>query len=614
MKNLLFTAALCFSITCSALCLGATTDTTRVLVNLNQVAQGVAHVQVYPPAAQTQWAYVIPEIIPGTYLKINYVRFYKQLTAYDVDGKKAKVKRHKNVFTVEAKRPISYLKYRVKPSLGDNKVWDNILACAGTAYTHNSALLNFQLVHGYFEGYSNAPFKIEVNKPANFYGASSIQKVPVNATTDWLLANNYAALIDQPVLYAPADTASFQIGNNRFVVAVHAEAGKVNAEKLKPRFTTLMHAIDTFSGFTTQQDYYFILYYADLQRLKGPFKSFGAGSALEHKHASVYYGLDRHYDTTYRYYNYIGAHEYFHTITPLTLHSEKIAHFNFKKADMSRHVWLYEGFTDYLASLVNAQQASLNGSFTSDMGWAADIALKRHKQSMTQSGLNIIRKRNIISLIRKVGHIGNFYQKGKLIAMGIDMELMERSNGQRRLLDVLLQMQADFEGKYFDDATFVQTLAQYLYPEIEDYYTRYIEGTEIPPYETYFAKLGWTAYAPKTKLPAFDGFNFGLDAATNRYYITWQRKKNQLGLEKGDTILTINEQPVATFVKTEGAVYNAIVYPEATDVLTMTVRRNGQTLALSGRPRLKKTKYLKVRVNEHLTEQQKQYRKLFYKE
>ena len=48
-----------------------------------------------------------------------------------------------------------------------------------------------------------------------------------------------------------------------------------------------------------------------------------------------------------------AAHEFFHIVTPLNIHSEQIQPFNFTNPEMSRHLWLYEGMTEYFAG--NAQ-------------------------------------------------------------------------------------------------------------------------------------------------------------------------------------------------------------------------------------------------------------------
>ena len=45
----------------------------------------------------------------------------------------------------------------------------------------------------------------------------------------------------------------------------------------------------------------------------------------------------------------IAAHEFFHIVTPLNIHSEIIEHFNFVTPVPSQHLWLYEGTTEWAA-------------------------------------------------------------------------------------------------------------------------------------------------------------------------------------------------------------------------------------------------------------------------
>lgn len=586
-------------------------DTTKVVIDLNDLKNEIVSVQVYPPVEKTSWEYVIPEIIPGTYMKVDYVRFYNKVEAFDDNGDKVKVKKSKNVFRLSSDQPISYLRYTVEPTLGDKRVWNNILTCAGSAYNDESALINFQVLNGYFEGYEDQAFQIEISKPKGLFGSSSIDKKTFNEEKDILFADNYGELIDQPILYATADTTSFRIEENTFKIAVYAEAGKITAEILKPRFEMLMEEIGSFSGFTSEKDYYFIFYYVDPEQQKGMFKNFGKGSALEHKNSSIYYNDDIIYDSTFSIYNWIGAHEYYHTITPLNLHSEKIDDFKFRKPDMSRHVWMYEGVTDYLAMLLNSQSKKLNQSARNDLAFATQTSLNRSKQSMTESGRNIIRKKNIFSWIKKIYDLDNFYEKGKLIAFAMDLELMERSNGERRLLDIMLEMKKDYDDTYFTDTELLTILEKYTYSGFKEQFKPYIEGTDLPPFEAYFNKLGWTFYPEKTKLPTYGRFYWLKNPKSNSFYVPWE-KGNELDLTVGDSVLTVNNIPVQEFMDTKRAYYETIVYPKVDDHLTVEVNRDGKVLKLEAEPKLKKLKYARMKVNGDPSEAQKAFRKVYF--
>ena len=48
----------------------------------------------------------------------------------------------------------------------------------------------------------------------------------------------------------------------------------------------------------------------------------------------------------------VALHEFMHIITPLNLHSEQIGNFDYVDPKMSKHLWLYEGITEYFANLI----------------------------------------------------------------------------------------------------------------------------------------------------------------------------------------------------------------------------------------------------------------------
>ena len=50
------------------------------------------------------------------------------------------------------------------------------------------------------------------------------------------------------------------------------------------------------------------------------------------------------------------THEFFHVITPLSIHSEEIGNFDFNNPKMSEHLWLYEGVTEYSAGIMQVKE------------------------------------------------------------------------------------------------------------------------------------------------------------------------------------------------------------------------------------------------------------------
>lgn len=86
-------------------------DTTVVKIDLVSSSEHVK-VEVYPPILMNnQIDFIIPKIIPGTYMKINYERFYKNIKAYDVEGRALKVRRRDNHITIRNARQLHKIEY-----------------------------------------------------------------------------------------------------------------------------------------------------------------------------------------------------------------------------------------------------------------------------------------------------------------------------------------------------------------------------------------------------------------------------------------------------------------------------------------------------------------------
>jgi predicted metalloprotease with PDZ domain len=52
----------------------------------------------------------------------------------------------------------------------------------------------------------------------------------------------------------------------------------------------------------------------------------------------------------------VVSHEFFHIVTPLSIHSKEIQDFDYNDPKMSEHLWMYEGVTEYFANLFQINQ------------------------------------------------------------------------------------------------------------------------------------------------------------------------------------------------------------------------------------------------------------------
>ena len=97
------------------------------------------------------------------------------------------------------------------------------------------------------------------------------------------------------------------------------------------------------------------------------------------------------------------AHEFYHVVTPLNIHSEIIEQFNFVEPVPSEHLWLYEGVTEWAALKMQlnaglmsiedylremSEKLKIAEHFSADYS-LQDIALKSYTEAGQQQFANV---------------------------------------------------------------------------------------------------------------------------------------------------------------------------------------------------------------------------------
>ncbi len=578
---------------------------TRVVLDLKVVNKDKINIEVYPPGNGDKWTYVAPEITPGTYWKANYRLFFNKIRAYAEDGSKLKIRRKGSRFYINGKgKNLHRISYQAEQTISNQGFRRFTSGCAGTVFRDEAFLLNFNAINGYFEGADEKEIQVEIKHDPEHYGSGSLKNISRSSEKDVFLASDYSDLVDRPLMYTKPDTTSFSIGENQFNLSIYSELDLVKKNVARDRLKLLMNVMDSFCGFQTTEPYHFLFFLVDRNKLKGLFGKVGLGAALEHKNSSVYYWSDRKRDSSLTSLDLVVTHEYLHTITPLALRSDRIDPFNFPDPLMSRHLWFYEGATDYLSSLARTIYKT-SGSMSYDLNSAIQFNQKGKMRSMTRSGENITVK-TVFDIPSKLKQVENAYERGKLIAFGLDVEMLRLSQGKRRLLDLMFDIQSGLEGKPFPDEDFRGLLVKYGYPELGGFYDRYIEGKEMVPFEEYFELLGWSFIPEKTKHPYF-GIDIYYDSQRKIYFI-YTNDKNSIGLQKEDVIKEINGVKINEASIRKGSL-DPFNYPKEGQEITVLIERNNQQMELKGKAdRIEKLKSSRIRKSRSFTEEQTKFR------
>jgi len=445
-------------------------------IDLNRRADDLFHVILRVSGlTRANAIYQFASTAPGTYQVMNIGRYVKAFAAYDASGRQVPAEQVSvNQWRLSDPARVRTIRFAVTETW--NSPLDHpIYKMCGTAIEPDHVLINPHAVIGYPEGLQAAPVRLRLAYPAAWRVGTALKRGPDGV----FVADNYDQLVDSPILLGTLSKARLVVTGVPIDVYAYSETGKIKASQLLTAMSGMLHAAGKFLGKLPVDRYTFLYHFGD-----------ASAGAWEHSFSSEYVLQDGEFtDSVGRRVTDIAAHEFFHIVTPLNIHSEVIEHFNFVTPVPSRHLWLYEGTTewaahamqlraglktpeDYLATQIRKMQID-HQSF--DTTWSLrELALT----SYSDSGQ---------------AQYGNIYMRGALTAGLLDIRLLELSRGQRGLQDLIRELTHKYgKRRAFPDSTFVDTLVAMTRPEIKDFFNRYVWGTEHLPIKEYYAKLGIT--------------------------------------------------------------------------------------------------------------------------
>ena len=180
----------------------------------------------------------------------------------------------------------------------------------------------------------------------------------------------------------------------------------------------------------------------------------------------------------------VASHEFFHILTPLNIHSEEILEFNFLDPVLSKHLWLYEGMTEYATIHMPVKQRMINlEKFAKEIeGKIRGMERFDNNLSMTEMSTKAIERQD---------QYMNFYQKGALIGLCLDIRLRELSQGKIGTQDLVQKLMKKFGSeKAFKDEELFDEITAITFPEIRKFFKDYVEQGEPIPLKESLQKVG----------------------------------------------------------------------------------------------------------------------------
>ncbi|MCS3528696.1 peptidase M61 [Chryseobacterium sp. JUb7] len=461
--------------------------TTIDLVNVKD--DKVAVTMEFPKMKSGDVKFHFPKTVPGTYSEDDYGRFVEGIKFYDNKGKELTyTKVNDNTYALKNAQNLTKVTYLVNDSFDeetDTSKHKAVFSPSGTDIEQGKVyLINTHGFVGYIDNMQDVPYQLVIQKPTDFYGTTALVDQDKSESTDTYTLANYAKVTDSPLMYTKPDYITFNAGGMDLVLGVYSPSGKYKAADFKENLEKMVVAQKKFLGdMNTNKKYAIMLYLAGTD---GPqIKGFGA---LEHHEStSVVLPEMMPKDAIDKTLTDVVSHEFFHTVNPLKTHSEEIHYFDYADPKMSQHLWMYEGGTEYFANLFQIQEGLIN----------KDEFLQRINEKITNSKNYddtmpfTVMSKNVLKEPYK-DQYRNVYEKGTLLAMCLDIELRKLSNGEMGYRDMIRKLSQRFgENKPFKDDKLIDELVTVTgYPQIKDFYTKYIAGNQPTPYADYLNQVG----------------------------------------------------------------------------------------------------------------------------
>ncbi|MCS7005029.1 MAG: PDZ domain-containing protein [Cytophagales bacterium] len=444
------------------------------------------------PEPQTHYAEVVLEIkdvkqdsldlklptwAPGSYLIREFSKNVERVFA-SADDKPIPIRKiNKNTWRVYTqKKKFISIKYSVY-------AFEWTVRTSIVDETH--AYLNGSNVFMFVKGLEHLPIRLKI-EPYQSWNKISTQ-LPMEAQDPWIrTAPNYDFLADSPLEIGNHEVVSFEVlgvPHEFAIYGVHAFDIKKLIEDTKK---IVLQAVKVF-GEHPCPNYTFIVHCGH-----------NLGGGLEHLNSTTVMTESFTGATPSAYANFLGliAHEYFHLWNAKRLRPDALAKVDYENESYTSLLWIVEGFTSYYDDLLCYRAGIINRDFYLQEVLAKNIhsvvcTPGDSVQSLAESSLD-----TWIKYYRKNENTRNsqvnYYQKGSVIGMLLDMEIIKSSQGKYNLDTLMARLYHHFfkKGKTYSENDVKQQIEFLVGKSLTSFWQNYIYGTNPIPYEEFFAPFG----------------------------------------------------------------------------------------------------------------------------
>ncbi|HEY2582373.1 MAG TPA: peptidase M61 [Mucilaginibacter sp.] len=310
---------------------------------------------------------------------------------------------------------------------------------------------------------------------------------PVNNNPFTLQAPNYDILFDSPIEIGNQDIFGFDASGVKYEVAM-VGGGNYDKERLKKDMAKIVEQETAIYGENPNKRYVFIVH----NHARG-------GGGLEHLSSTTLGASRDNYATESGYQNFLSlvAHEHFHLWNVKRLRPIALGPFDYDNENYTTDLWIAEGFTAYYQHII-LRHANI---LTPDNYLNAAVGVINTIENQPGAKIQPLAEASYDAWIKAYRPNENsanssisYYDKGAAIAMMLDLEIINDSNGKKSLDDVMKYMYDTYykaKKRGYTDVEFKQGLEKFAGVNLDDFYKKYIYGVTPIDYDKYFGYAGY---------------------------------------------------------------------------------------------------------------------------
>ena len=399
--------------------------------------------------------------------------------------------------------------------------------------------------HGYFNGAAiffrlpgleRQPIQVEIAPPKPDWHVTTPLPA-VSGKTNTFTAIDFDMLVDSPFEIGCHQSHQFEVLGKSHELAIWGK-GNADAAKIIPDLKKIIEVEAELFGGLPYDRYLFLLHLASQNN-----------GGLEHKFACslIYTRFGFRDREKYERFIQLVAHEFFHLWNVKRIRPQALEIFDYDNENYTPSLWFCEGTTSYYDLAI-----PLRAGIYQDKTYLKNLSKEITRLQTTPGRLvQPASESSFDAWIKLYRHDANsnnsqvsYYLKGELVSLLLDLLIRAKHQNQRSLDDVMRQMWQQF-GKAeigFTPVQLKQVIESVAETKLDDFFKRYIDGTEELPYNDYLEPFGLQLVTENDDNPVpYTGMKVQTENGKETIkFVEIDAPAQQAGIEPGDELLAID--------------------------------------------------------------------------